>query len=262
VTFNIRYNNPNDGENAWPYRKDMVADMVRFFAADILGVQEALKDQIDDIDRLLPELSWIGVGRDDGLEKGEYSAIFYRTDRFELLNQKTFWLSETPDIKGSKGWDADCVRIVTWGKFRDKHTTKTLYLFNTHFDHRGKLAREKSAGLLLSKAHEIAGTDPVIITGDFNLTESSPVYDILTSPDPAQINQKLVLKDARYLSIQKPFGPDNTFNGFGTSKETKRIDFIFVNDHIKVITHGILTQNWGGRYPSDHMPVISQVCIK
>ena len=255
MTFNIRYDNPNDGENAWPNRKDLVASMIRFHGTDLVGIQEALKNQVSDLVERLPDYHWFGVGRDDGREMGEYMAIFYRSDRFDLIDHDTYWLSETPDQKGKKGWDAVCNRIVTWGQFKDKKTSKTFYLFNTHFDHRGVLAREKSAELLVSKTKIIAGTDPVIITGDFNSVESSQIYKIITSND-------LNLRDAKYSSLEEHHGPDNSVSGFGKFGKERRIDFIFINDAVKVYKHGILTQHWNNKYPSDHMPVLAEVSIQ
>ena len=168
MTFNIRYNTMSDSVNAWPYRKDKVASQVLFHEAHILGVQEALHDQMLDLQERLSQYKYAGVGRDDGKEKGEYSAIFYDTARLQALQTKTFWLSETPEVPGSKSWDAAITRIVTWIKFRDKKTKKIFFAFNTHFDHIGKIARRESAKLLLQKIKEIAGNTPAVITGDFN----------------------------------------------------------------------------------------------
>lgn len=176
MSFNIRFNTARDSANAWPHRKDLAASMIRFHHANLAGLQEALKGQIDDLAERLPGYGWFGVGRDDGRDKGEFSAIFYRRDRFELLEESTFWLSEEPEVIGSKGWDAAITRIVTWGKLRDRSTGKVFFHFNTHFDHRGVRAREESASLLLTKIKEIAGTTPVIVTGDFNSRESSEPY--------------------------------------------------------------------------------------
>ena len=150
MTFNIRLNTPVDGPNQWPHRKTFAASMIRFHHADITGLQEAMKDQVDDLTALLPEYDWFGIGRDDGKEAGEFMAIFYRKDRFEVLEQSTFWLSETPETV-SKGWDAMCFRVVTWGKFKDKVTGKIFFLFNTHFDHVCEIARRESAKLLLQR---------------------------------------------------------------------------------------------------------------
>ena len=161
MTFNIRLNTAADSMNAWPYRKDKVASQILFHEVHILGVQEALHDQMTDLQQRLPRFKYKGVGRDDGREKGEYSAIFYDTTRLQALQSKTFWLSETPEVAGSKSWDAAITRIVTWIKFKDKKTKKIFFAFNTHFDHIGKVARRESAKILLQKVKEIAGNTPV-----------------------------------------------------------------------------------------------------
>jgi len=145
MTWNIRYDNPGDGENAWPHRKDWVAEIIRREKADIIGLQEVLKGQLDDLTQRLPEMVAYGVGRDDGKMKGEYAPILYRRDRFELLDKSTFWLSKTPDVSGSKDWDAALTRIASWVKLKDKQTGKVFYFINTHFDHRGAEARLQSA---------------------------------------------------------------------------------------------------------------------
>jgi len=173
MTYNIRYNNPNDGENAWPKRKELVANLVRFHQVDLLGVQEALKDQMDDLSQLLPEFNWIGAGRDDGREKGEYSSILFRKERFALLQQRTFWLSATPEQAGSIGWDAAITRVCTWGKFKDKQTGKIFFLFNSHFDHVGERARLESAGLILKNIQALAKVEPIIVTKECHFAQYS-----------------------------------------------------------------------------------------
>src|ERR1044072_3721252 len=184
MTFNIRYNTKNDSLNAWPYRKDKAASQILFHNVHILGVQEALHDQIMDLVKSLPRYKYIGVGRDDGKTKGEYSAIFYDTTRLKLLESATFWLSLTPEVPGSKGWDANITRIVTWGKFRDIKTKKVFFVFNTHFDHIGQEARRESAKLLKKKVKEIAGNNLVLITGDFNAKPSDePIKILVDDPD-------------------------------------------------------------------------------
>src|SRR5829696_8070475 len=155
MTFNIRLNIALDSLNAWPYRKDKVASQVLFHDVQLLGVQEALHDQVMDLKERLPNFKYAGGGRDDGKEKGEYSAIFYDTTRLQVLQSQTFWLSLTPEVPGSKSWDAAITRIVTWGKMRDKKTNKVFFAFNTHFDHMGKEARRESAKLLLKRVADI-----------------------------------------------------------------------------------------------------------
>lgn len=168
MSFNIRYDNPGDSANAWPNRIRRVAGMIRFYTPDLVGVQEALKSQIDALLAQVPDYAWYGRGRDDGADGGEFCPLLYRRDRLELLESATFWLSETPDIPGSRGWDAACNRVVSWGKFRDKSNENEFYFFNTHFDHAGPQARLQSAKLLRAKIGEIAGPSPVILTGDLN----------------------------------------------------------------------------------------------
>src|SRR6185436_4361713 len=161
MTFNIRYNTKNDSLNAWPYRKDNAASQVKFHNVHILGVQEALYDQMMDLSQSLTKYKYTGVGRDDGNTKGEYSAIFYDTTRLKLIESSTFWLSLTPEVPGSKGWDADITRIVTWARFKDKISKKIFFVFNTHFDHIGQEARRESAKLIKQRVKEIAGNNPV-----------------------------------------------------------------------------------------------------
>ncbi len=256
MTFNIRYDNPNDGENAWPRRKEMVASMIRFHHADLVGVQEALRGQIDALAGLLPEYAWFGVGRDDGRDKGEFSAIFYRRDRFTRLDGQTFWLSETPEVIGSKSWDAAITRVVTWCKFRDLRTKKVFYHFNTHFDHRGVQAREQSARLLRARIPQIASRQQFILTGDFNCNESAAPYQVITAKDaPGGV----LLFDTRYISKFGHHGPTTTFNNFKTLAGASTIDYIFVGQRIRVWQHGALSDTFDGRFPSDHIPVLAEI---
>jgi endonuclease/exonuclease/phosphatase family metal-dependent hydrolase len=251
MTFNIRYDNPADSLNAWPYRKDKAVSQILFHKVQLLGVQEALHHQLEELKHGLSSYKYAGVGRADGKEKGEFSAIFFDTTRLQLLQTHTFWLAEQTDIGGKKGWDAAIERIVTWAKFRDKKTKKVFYHFNTHFDHIGKVARRESARLLLQKVKEIAGTAYCIITGDFNATpDDEPIQLILDKKNPDR------LINTREMSLQKPYGPLGTFNAF-TNKETrdKPIDYIFIKNNPKVLQHATLSQTWEGRFSSDHFPV-------
>jgi len=258
MSFNIRYNNPGDGENAWIHRKDIAASMIRFHGADIAGLQEALKGQIDDLTELLPEYGWYGVGRDDGVEAGEFMVILYRRNRFELLDKATFWLSQTPDSV-SMGWDAACYRTVTWCKFKDMATGKVFFHFNTHFDHRGRQARIESARLLVEKVKEIAGDYPVVITGDFNTGSTSEPYGILTGAE--NINENEFFKDARLISEQGHHGPTGTSTGFTSIRPGRQIDYIFIKNRVQVLKHGFLSDTFDGRFPSDHLPVLAEVII-
>lgn len=254
VTFNIRFNNPGDGINAWPNRSEMATGLLRFHEADIFGMQEALIGQIENIQKDLPGFEWIGVGRDDGDKKGEFSPLFFRKSKFILIDHGTFWLSETPD-KPSKGWDAAFNRVVTWGKFQSKETGKRFYVFNTHFDHMGVEARKNSAVLIRNKIEEMTYQNnlPVILTGDFNLTPDTEPISLI----------KKYLSDSRDISEEAPYGPVGTFNGFTPGSEgDNRIDYIFVNGGIKVLKYGVLSDTKDQRSPSDHLPVFVKVQLK
>jgi len=255
MTFNIRYNNKNDSLNAWPYRKNNAASQIKFHNVHILGVQEALHEQMMDLSQSLSQYKYVGVGRDDGKTKGEYSAIFYDTIRLKLLGSSTFWLSLTPEVPGSKSWDAAITRIVTWAKFTDARSKRTFFVFNTHFDHMGKEARRESARLLKQKVKDIAGNNPVVITGDFNSKPSDDPIKILT--DPADKDRFI---DTKAVSVTPHYGPQGTFNAF-TPKETDNepIDFIFLKGKWKVLQHATLSQTWGGRFSSDHFPVFAKL---
>ena len=255
ITFNIRYNNPGDGENAWPNRVEMVGNLLRFYDPDIFGMQEALIGQIEDVQNQLPDYKWFGVGRDDGKQAGEFSPLFYNPAKFILLDHNTFWLSPTPD-KPSKGWDAALNRIVTWGKFQSKVTGKQFLVFNTHFDHVGVEARKNSATLIKKKIQEMTeGKNlPVILTGDFNLT-----------PDEEPIKMlKQYLSDSREVTEEPPFGPVGTYNGFdiGADLSSRRIDYVFVHGGIEVLEYAALSNFSNHRFPSDHLPVFVQVQLK
>lgn len=251
ATYNLRQNNPNDGINAWPNRKETVKNLVRFHEFDIYGTQEGFIGQLKDLCEV-EGYTYTGHGREDGKDKGEHSAIFYKKDRFELLNSGDFWLRETPDLPGI-GWDATCCnRICSWGKFKDRETSNIFFFFSTHFDHQGVVARIESGKLMVKKIREIASDYPVICVGDFN-----------SLPDSEQIKtmQKL-LKDCRQASVTPPYGPKGSFNNFNfDSPLDDLIDYIFVSPKIEVLKYGILTDNVNRRYPSDHLPVVSKVVI-
>ncbi|QDU80481.1 Endonuclease/Exonuclease/phosphatase family protein [Polystyrenella longa] len=256
MTWNIRYNNPNDGINAWSNRKDWVAEIILENKVDIVGFQEVLVEQLEDLKARLPEMGVYGVGRNDGKNAGEFTPIFFRKDRFDLLDQSTFWLSMTPDKTASKGWDASLPRIASWIKLKDRQTGTVFYVMNTHFDHRGKQARTESAKLLLKQMREQFADHPVILTGDFNTTPDSPPYNILTGKDT---QTHPVYLDAYKHSAQKPQGPDSTWNGFKAIVPDRRIDFVFVNKKVKVEQFKTLQDQRDGRFPSDHLPVLTEL---
>lgn len=254
MTFNIRYSTLRDSANAWIYRKDHVAEQALYHQVQLLGVQEALHEQMLDLKQYLPQFKYIGGGRDDGKEKGEYSAILYDTTQLQLLDNKMFWLSTTPDVPG-KGWDADFPRVVTWGKFKHRKSGKIFFHFNTHFDHIGKIARRESAKLLIAKVEQIAGKTPTLITGDFNAQPTDePIQIIMDAANP------LHLTDSKDISTTTHYGPTGTFNAF-TNKETadKPIDYIFLKGKWKVNSHATISQTWGGRFASDHFSVLANV---
>lgn len=249
ATYNVRFDNPKDGLDAWPNRKENVKALVRFHEWDIFGTQEGLRHQMNGIAEL-EEFAFVGKGRDDGKEAGEHSAIFYRKNRFKLLQSGDFWLSETPDKPG-KGWDATCCnRICSWAKFKDLNTKKDFFFFNVHFDHQGVEARRQSGYLMVKKIKEIAGNALTICTGDFNSTPETEQIKTITA----------LLSDCHDVSGQPPYGPEGTFNGFKfDAKMDNRIDYIFVTPSIKVLKYGVLTDAKNQHYPSDHQPVVAKI---
>ena len=258
MSFNIRYDEPRDGVNAWPNRKIKVSDVIRFHKADLVGVQEALDHQLQDLEKLLLDFAWCGVGR-GGDGGGEFSAILYRKSRFKLLETRTFWLSETPEKAGSKGWDANLPRIVTWAKFQDKKTNRIFYHFNTHFDHQGAQARTESAKLLLAQIPKIAADARFVVTGDFNAEKTTNVYKILTGKENAGAFK---LFDARYVSRKGHFGGNSTFNNFKELEPDRTIDYVFVGEKTKVLEHGVLSDRWDGLWASDHLPVLAEIVFE
>ena len=252
-TFNIRFDNPRDSGNLWVDRAPVVANLIRFHGFDVLGVQEGLKNQLDDISDALPEYSRYGKGRDDGKEAGEHSAIFFRKDRFKLLKSGDFWLSETPDVPG-KGWDVTCCnRICSWVYLEDVKSKKQFYAFNVHYDHQGVVARRESSKLILKKINEIAGTKPVLLTGDFNGGRDSEWYKtVATSTVLADVNGK----------VKFPYANNSSSNGFRTPRGQSVIDHIFMSKQFTASRWGILTDTYFGKFPSDHFPVLAEVELR
>lgn len=251
MTYNIRYDNPGDGENAWDNRKQKIFDLLKKYDPDIIGVQEALLHQLQDITENLDGYQFFGVGRDDGKEKGEFSAIFIRKDRFTLLEGNTFWLSKTPETPGSKDWDAAITRVVTWGRLEDKKSREVFLMINTHFDHIGKESRRQSAALLKEKAASLAKGDPVIITGDFNFTRDQPPYAVVMDPE------KLRIMDAA------PGSTPGTSCGFVVNaRPCNAIDYIFHTPQWRADHYQVIQDNDGKHYPSDHLPVMVTLELK
>lgn len=252
ATFNLRMDTPKDSLNAWPNRKEFVKNLMMFHDFDLVGTQEAFIHQIKGVLEL-PGYAYVGVGRDDGKSQGEHSAIFYKTERFQLLDTGNFWLSETPELPG-KGWDATCCnRIATWAKFSDLKTKKQFYVFNAHFDHQGKIARRESAKLMISKISTIAKNAPVFLVGDFNSTPDAEPIAILKS----------AYQDSYDITKLPPYGPVGTANSFKLNAPLEnRIDYIFIKGNIEVKKYGALTDFKNQRFPSDHLPVMAEVEIK
>jgi len=245
ITYNLRYSTEKDGINAWSKRKDNVKALVKFYEADILCAQEALAEQYDAILEN-SEFEAVGAGRDDGKRKGEFSPIFYNKHRFVKKEGGVFWLSQTPNVP-SKGWDAMFNRVCTWVRLYDKLNKKEFLVFNTHYDHVGVQARIESAKLIKQKIQEIAPKLPVVYTGDLNVTPETDAIATIKS----------FLSDSKEVSIEPPYGPEGTFNGFKFDSPLKdRIDYIFVNKGFKVQKYGVLTDNKEQRYFSDHLPVM------
>ena len=251
ITYNIRYNNPGDGVNAWPNRKDNVKALVKFHDADILCVQEALAEQFDALSENT-NFDFVGVGRDDGKRKGEFSAIYFDKTRFTKKDGGTFWLSETPEVP-SKGWDAVLPRICSWVKLYDKLNKQEFIVFNTHYDHVGVKARIESAKLIKQKIQEIAPKLPVVYTSDLNVTPETEAIATIKS----------FLQDAKEISVEQPYGPAGTFNSFDFNSELKnRIDYIFVNNGFNVQKFAVLSDSKDKKYFSDHLPVFVRLFFK
>ncbi|MBR4584600.1 MAG: endonuclease/exonuclease/phosphatase family protein [Bacteroidales bacterium] len=248
ISYNIRNSRANDGDNAWDIRKSATKEMIDREKPDIFGLQEAYIEQLEYIDNNFPNYSRVGVGRDDGKEEGEFMAVYYRNDKFKLLANGDFWLSETPD-ECSMGWDAACRRIVTWAKLKDKETGKVFYAFNTHLDHVGEVAREQSILLIVKKIDEIVKKDkaPVFLSGDFNSNVSSPIFDPL----------KNIMKDSRAILPESEWIP--TYNNYGNGGDAM-IDYIFYKN-AEVLDFKTLNGDYGKPYISDHYPVMAKMKI-
>lgn len=280
-SYNIRNKNDNDSiaGNVWSVRSRVICDQINFEQPDVFGTQECFVHQLKDMTNMLDGYEYVGVAREDGKENGEYSAIFYKSERFDLKHSGDFWLSEHPDRPGL-GWDAACTRICTWGELCDKATGFTFFFFNLHMDHVGIVARRESAKLVVRKIKEIAGNKaPVILTGDFNVDQTNEIYRIFTESG--------ILKDS-YTCARLRFAENGTFNGFdSTLKTDSRIDHIFVSPAFEISNYGVLTNGYwtkkteeaksqksadapqeidfrmyDRRTPSDHYPIFARIRYK
>lgn len=250
MTFNIRLSLESDKENSWDNRKSDALKLLDYYQPDFFGVQEAVPQQMTDIKTCLKNYDFVGVGRDDGANKGEYSAIFYDTEKLQVLQSGTFWLSETPE-KPSKGWDAAYNRVCTYALFKTKKGGKKFWAFNVHFDHIGDVARDNSSKLILNKIKAFNSQNlPVVLTGDFNLTDKTEPIKILSEN----------LKDTFYHSKKPHYGPVGTFTAFDINTVPKeRIDYIFVKHFECETIRTINDRRENLLYPSDHFPVMAEL---
>lgn len=254
ATFNIRYDNPDDGINMWKLRKDSVSSFLAKQGLGVFGLQEVLYNQLQDLKQALPEYNVLGLGRDDGKTKGEYSPVFYNKHHFIALKWGVFWLSPTPEKPGSKGWDAACSRIATWVKLEEKKSGKIFFFVATHFDNEGIVARKNSALLIQHQMEKIAGKTAIIfIAGDFNSTPNDVAYKTMTDP-------KYGFVDAKSLA-QKVSGVAWSFHDFGQMPLTERplIDFIFIKGSVSVLSYETLFIEHNGHFLSDHNPVLTEL---
>ncbi len=251
MSLNIRYDNPGDAPNAWPDRKAFMLSYLQDEAPDILGLQEALWHQYHYLDSALSGYESIGAGRSDGARAAEMTPVFFRRDRFTVLNSSTFWLSETPAVPGSRGWGAVLPRIVTWVELQENSSGKRFFFFNTHYSHMSDSARLMSSGILLQQVEDIAGDMPFVITGDFNMLPDSRAYDRLTEGG----SEEALIVDSYTISESEPTGLSYTFNGFRDEEGRGRIDYIFASRGAGVVTHETPSPKQGKLFISDHWPV-------
>lgn len=248
MTFNIRYGTANDGDNRWEVRRPRTLEALKKRHPAIIGLQEALSFQVEQVRDALPGYQAVGVGREDGKAQGEYSAIVYDAKRFRLLRSDTFWYSDTPNVPNSTNWGNQITRICTWAYFQDLNTKKYFYHYNTHLDHQSQPSREKSAAMILDRIKTRSTQDPVIVTGDFNVGEDNPVATIL--------------KQGGLLDSFRVLHPDEktvgTFNGW-KDRGTDKIDYVWVNSGFKVLSAEILATKVKGFWISDHLPVVATI---
>ncbi len=258
MTLDVRYDNPGDSSNTWNERASLLCNFIANEKPDIIGMQEVLWKQYEVLDSVLRDYASIGVGSEDGIKEGEMSPIFYRKDKYGMVRNITFWLSDTPNLQGSIAWGSSVPRIVTWMELVDKNSHEHFFLFNTHFAHDSDTARSMSSSLLLDSLERITSGFPFIVTGDFNMLPASPEYKLLTGPSESIP----LLKDSYTISEKRPSGPAYTFNGFSDKTGTRRVDYIFVRNGMKVLDHNTIVKKERGVFISDHWPVISNIGFK
>jgi endonuclease/exonuclease/phosphatase family metal-dependent hydrolase len=253
MSFNIRNSGARDGTNSWKYRQDYFFQVIEHFSPDLIGFQEVLADQYDDILARMKDYSFSGVARDDGKRKGEWALLGFRRARFEKLDSGDFWLSEHPEQIGSVSWDAALTRICSWAKLRDRETSREFLYANTHFDHKGSLARENSARLIAKRLTAMSKGIPIVLTGDFNATEDTKAYTAITRPDE---HGTPTLVDS-YREVHPQRMPDEaSFNGFKPVVKGSRIDFIFHSAELKATAATIeRDRSPAQKFASDHYAV-------
>jgi endonuclease/exonuclease/phosphatase family metal-dependent hydrolase len=259
MSFNIRYSTANDGDNHWRLRREFLFDVVREAAPDLVGLQEALDDQVQELIAALPQYGVVGVGRDDGRTRGEYAGILYRRDRFRVSDAGTFWFSDTPEVVASRSWGNSITRICTWARFIDRDG-RAFWHYNVHLDHLSQPSRERSSALLAERtAARRIPTEPVIVTGDFNAGETNPAVTRLTAPQSGV--------EAPFVDSFRVRHPDEstvgTFTGFKFGQTTgDKIDYVLVQPGTEVLSAGIIRTSRNDRYPSDHFPVIASIVLR
>lgn len=259
MSYNVRYDNPNDGDHVWSRRRDQVASVIRFHRPAVVGLQEADHAQVEDLDDRLDRFEWLPAGRRGEGLAGEFAAIGFDKSRFNLEEEGTVWLSETGE-PGSVGWDAMLPRLIRYARLREHDTGVQLFHFNTHFDHSGERARRESARILLEQVDRLASNEPVLVTGDFNSRPSTSPYEHLTSRDKSSAGR--TLRDAYDACRGYQHGPETTMTDFHNLIPDKRIDHVFVSADVEVLQHGVASDTFDhGTYPSDHLPVAVELAL-
>ena len=257
ITLIVRYDNPEDSINAWTNRVSQISNFINSEKPDILGMQEVLWHQYEVLDSILVDYASVGVGRNDGARDGEMNPVFFRKEKFDMVRNITFWLSDFPEVPGSIGWGSSLPRIVTWMEFVDKKSHKHFFFFNTHFANDSESARLMSSRVLLKEVNRISEGFPFIISGDFNMLPTSTGYSILTGPDESIP----LLRDSYVITEKRPSGPVYTFNGFSDKTQSGRVDYIFVRNGMRVLDYHTIVKKERGIYISDHWPVEAVVSI-
>jgi endonuclease/exonuclease/phosphatase family metal-dependent hydrolase len=264
MTFNIRYGTANDGENSWPNRNQSVLGVINDYGPDVLGIQEALDFQLDELSEVMEGYGMIGVGRDDGIAAGEFAAILYRTSRFDVVESGTFWFSDTPDVPGSTSWGNNVTRICTWAMIRDKASGMQFYVYNVHFDHESQPSRERSAAMLGARIAASSTRAPLIVTGDFNAGEQNPaMLFLLGKADVLDVGGESHIVSPGLRDTYRILHPDSidvgTFNAFRGESSGEKIDAVLVSSEWQVSDAAIVRTSVDGGYPSDHFPVVATI---